>query len=631
MALRWKLLLWIGLPVLLIFLLVLGLQYRQLDAMSRAQAGERELNELMQRAASLDNDLRAIELSLTATAGVLARDAVPSTPDADADAKLRVIATELLTANPILSGIEVAREGTQAARVRLLRDGSEIRPAALERASAYVRGWSAARVADAPRYAVFSIRSEQPGNVITIRADLASRALATALSAPLTGKAVPMLLDADGRYIWHEDGQLLAADATIFEQAAQADRPGDAALARELLAGKAQVRAVQSSTLANEPALILNAPVRSAGWTLLAVLPQRELSPANLASIRNTALLMLVGLVGVLIIIWFASRRVTRPLSELARQSELLLPGDPFEPAVAAAPRVDSSRVTLQLDMISRNVREAKDRIADETARREMAEGELRVARRMQESLLPTPLSPEALQPFRISLHAINVPAIEVAGDFFDHFTDSHGRLIICIADVSGKGASAAMLMAVARTALRGAVDAASGPADIIRTINRVLIDTTHDIASFVTMLVLVIERDGSMKYANAGHPPAICVRASAKAMEVAPATGTVVGIMLEEDVLATEAELDLPADWTHLVLVTDGVLEATQGGVDREDARGQRRVMFGSQRLQHLVAAAPGASARVLSNMVVDAIKRFEGATRSDDVTVLVLARERA
>ncbi|MFY7895799.1 MAG: SpoIIE family protein phosphatase, partial [Phycisphaerales bacterium] len=71
------------------------------------------------------------------------------------------------------------------------------------------------------------------------------------------------------------------------------------------------------------------------------------------------------------------------------------------------------------------------------------------------------------------------------------------------IADVSGKGASAAMLMAVTRTALRGAADGAEGPADIVRSINRFLLENTHDTVSFVTMIVLLIHRDGTMAYSN--------------------------------------------------------------------------------------------------------------------------------
>jgi sigma-B regulation protein RsbU (phosphoserine phosphatase) len=245
----------------------------------------------------------------------------------------------------------------------------------------------------------------------------------------------------------------------------------------------------------------------------------------------------------------------------------------------------------------------------------------------MQESLLPQPLAVDTLRPFGLSLHAVNLPAAEVAGDFFDHFIDARGRLVVCIADVSGKGASAAMLMAVTRTALRGAADGADGPADIVRSINRFLLENTHDTVSFVTMIVLFIHRDGTMAYSNAGHPPAICLCDQRAPLDIAPGTGTVVGIVPEDEAPAGQALLTLPADWTRLVFVTDGVLEAAQASA--RHATAQPREMFGLARLHTLLASHSRAPASEICDAIVRAVQTFEGANRGDDVTVLVIARE--
>jgi phosphoserine phosphatase RsbU/P len=627
MPLRWKLLLWIGLPVVLIYLTVLWLEYRHLRASAFEQVGARYSEALARRAGEADAELRLLQASVAATASVLAREGGD-------EESLRAAAADLLINKPLLSAVEVTREGDKLARVRLVRDGQGSRVSTMYRLPEIgPDGWTTAKTDDAWRHPLLTVRSPAPSSNagrVLVRAEIAAKTFGAALATPLVETSLPVVLDADGKYVWHFEPEVMSADITIFERAVQVNRPEITAVARDALTGNAGMQRMAVGFVTDEPYLLYHTPMRATGWTMISVVPEQELMAPVYAHVRRTAIIMLAGLAFILSAIWLMSRRVTRPLAELARQSELLRPGDAYAAPSADAPK-EVARLTLSLDAISRNVREAKDRIADEVARREVAETELRVARRMQESLLPTPMSQAALRPFGVSLHAVNVPAVEVAGDFFDHFVDARGRLVVCIADVSGKGASAAMLMAVARTALRCAADEAEGAGEIVRAINRVLLDTTHDTVSFVTMLVLLCECDGRMRYANAGHPPGVCVQRDGSVVDVAMGTGTVVGIVPDEDVLAREAELPLPADWSRLVFVTDGVLEAAQGGVDRRHAAKQQRDMFGVVRLRDALIEQPQATASEMCRAVVSAVERFEGAVRSDDVTVLVVAREGA
>lgn len=106
------------------------------------------------------------------------------------------------------------------------------------------------------------------------------------------------------------------------------------------------------------------------------------------------------------------------------------------------------------------------------------------------------------------------------------------GRLVICIADVAGKGAKAAMIMAVARTAFRAASDSSDDPGVMLRSVSRVLNQTTTDTeGSFVTMLALTIDRDGRLLYANAGHPSGVVITRDGMVASCADSTGTLVGI----------------------------------------------------------------------------------------------------
>ena len=92
--------------------------------------------------------------------------------------------------------------------------------------------------------------------------------------------------------------------------------------------------------------------------------------------------------------------------------------------------------------------------LADATARQRAVESELELARRIQASLLPRTFPPYP-QHQEFELHAINAPAKQVAGDFFDFFFTDDNTLTLVMADVSGKGAPAALFMAVTRTLIR--------------------------------------------------------------------------------------------------------------------------------------------------------------------------------
>ncbi|MFY7895800.1 MAG: hypothetical protein ACOVP8_06185, partial [Phycisphaerales bacterium] len=339
------------------------------------------------------------------------------------EAALRTSAEQLLTAAALVTEVEIARDGSQPARIRLARDGTGVRAVPLDRTPPFAAGWTTTRKTDGPRLPHYATKAVHDNITITVRATLAPRGLAASLSEVLAGQGQPSLVDADARYLWHADAKLLASDTSMLEHAVQS---GHAELVSPLQTSLTQARTagpVSAKLPANftrrEPTLFVYAPLPAAGWTAVAMVPEQAVLGPVYAHVQRTALIMLAGVALVLTAVWLTSRRLTQPLSELARQSKLLMPEANSLPTASSTAR-DASRLTLSLDMISNNVREAKMRIASETARRETAEGELRVARRMQESLLPQPLAADTLRPFGLSLHAVNLPAAEVAGDFFD-------------------------------------------------------------------------------------------------------------------------------------------------------------------------------------------------------------------
>ena len=216
------------------------------------------------------------------------------------------------------------------------------------------------------------------------------------------------------------------------------------------------------------------------------------------------------------------------------------------------------------------------------------------------------------------TLAAFTLPARSVGGDYYD-FVDLPGDEIgIAIADVSGKGIAAALLMSVVQASLRlMSVESGSSCAGLATKMNRFLYGSTagNKYATFFYAQVDPVAR--RVKFVNAGHNPPYLVRRTANGAEALQlkAGGTVLGLFPETDYEAGEVSL-CPGD--VLVAFTDGVPEALN--VQGED--------FGEQRLEALLIASLGCTADEISNRLIAAMRDWiAGAEQHDDLTFIVLA----
>jgi serine phosphatase RsbU (regulator of sigma subunit) len=213
--------------------------------------------------------------------------------------------------------------------------------------------------------------------------------------------------------------------------------------------------------------------------------------------------------------------------------------------------------------------------------------------------------------------------ARSIGGDAYDVYPAQPGRdgqLGLSIADVTGKGVTAALVMAFTRAVLRAAAYNGSGPGDALRRTNRVLV-TDARTGLFVTAFAGELDvATGRLRYASAGHEPPLLVRAAdgrVRELELPPTT--LLGAF--EDFDAPETEMDLaPGDL--LVAFTDGVTDAADA----------TRARFGDARFQAALGdvAAGGADAAVAGVLAkIDAFVAGEPA--ADDITLLAIARARA
>jgi sigma-B regulation protein RsbU (phosphoserine phosphatase) len=241
-------------------------------------------------------------------------------------------------------------------------------------------------------------------------------------------------------------------------------------------------------------------------------------------------------------------------------------------------------------------------------ARLEIQDEELQRAREIQESLLPKEIS--QLAGFEVA--TAWQPARAVGGDYFDVLKLGENRLAICIADVSGKGVPAALLMANVQASLRASVRDMDSPARVCSIINGMLCES---IAAdrFVTFICGVLDADTrSFRYCNAGHPYPILV--SSGAIRRLDQGGAVLGVFPAWAYQNSSVDLS-PGD--RLLLFTDGITEA-------EGPQGEE---FGMEKVAAFARAHAADSAATMNQQLLAQVTQFCGAHFLDDATLLVLA----
>lgn len=238
---------------------------------------------------------------------------------------------------------------------------------------------------------------------------------------------------------------------------------------------------------------------------------------------------------------------------------------------------------------------------------KERLEGELSLARQIQARLLPgeTPRVP------RTELAGLSVPARQVGGDYYDVLNLPDGRAAFIVADVSGKGVPAALLMSSFRAALLSQRVEAHGPGETLSRLNRFLHRSVEP-GRFVTAFLGVLNPDtGEVVYSNAGHDPPHWARPNGDTTLLREG-GLVLGLF--GDSVYAEASVTLePGDL--LALFTDGVTEA----------QNEFEEFWGEERFAELVRGHAEKSCRRLSQEVLEEVRAFSGDHgQSDDITLL-------
>ena len=265
----------------------------------------------------------------------------------------------------------------------------------------------------------------------------------------------------------------------------------------------------------------------------------------------------------------------------------------------------------LQVDMLKAVAAQAaaaieNARLTADAIESERLERQVRMAADVQQRMLPQ----QAPRVPGVELASVYVPTHELGGDFYDFITLPDQNLGLVVADVSGKGVPASLIMASVRAALRAQVDNLYYLYEVMHRLNLMLHRDTKP-AEFVTLFYGVLDAaNRRLTYCNAGHPPPMLLRRG-EVTEL-DSDNMVLGINPEERY--KQSVLELKRD-DVLLLFTDGLC----------DAMNFQGETFGKDRVRQALQASSG-SAEVIAQNVLWHMRRFAGLTkRTDDVTMVV------
>ena len=265
-------------------------------------------------------------------------------------------------------------------------------------------------------------------------------------------------------------------------------------------------------------------------------------------------------------------------------------------------------RMGVRLRKAHNDLKTAYDQLEETTSAKERMESELRIARDIQMSMVPSVFpNVEGLD-----MYASMIPAKEVGGDLYN-FLWKGDMLYFCIGDVSGKGVPASLFMAIVTRGFRTLALTGRTPAEIATRLNSELTESNEE-GMFVTMFICMYDlKQGRIEYCNAGHNPPVIGNAEGQYafLDVKEANAP---IGLWPDLEYVGEEMDLPSGGMML-LYTDGLNEA-------ENARQEQ---FGEDRIINILTSRPSSNAQGIIEALEAEVARFrDGAEPNDDLTML-------
>lgn len=424
------------------------------------------------------------------------------------------------------------------------------------------------------------------------------------------------LLTASGRLIAHPQQGLLSEQD--LKTMIKASDDGNLRMLERLMVDSNDELAVLTDPFLGQPSWVVSSRIEATGATLLIVLPLQEIM-RPVTRLKQKMLLAAVLIIAItLTIILALAANITAPLTRLVDQAEHFAAGRLDRRLPEDTGPVETRHLAHAFNNMGAAIQRNIEEVRSATAEKERYHKELQIAAEIQKGILPHRFPPFADLEARLDLAGLTRPAREVGGDYYDFFRLSRDRIGIVVADVSDKGAAAALFMAITHTLVREVAQRRVPPAEVLRRINRTLADENPS-GMFVTLVYGEYHSDtGHLRLVNAGHNPPLLLRADGGMQIVMAKPRLPLGAMPDTRYETLELRLE-PGD--SILLYSDGITEACNS--EQEE--------WGLGRLQKVLGKLQG-DMRTVARELLARVDAFRGdAEQHDDITLLLLQRQPA
>lgn len=346
--------------------------------------------------------------------------------------------------------------------------------------------------------------------------------------------------------------------------------------------------------LNNGLVLIVNVPL----WELF------HASVHHLSVLLTVLLICTLTIVGILFLV--LRRNINEPISKLTGIARRISQGD-WDETIQLDKPSELAQLAAAFNKMKTDIKTHLTALAKISGEKEKLESELAIAKDIQSSALPTDFP----QGENFQLIASMTPAREVGGDFYDFFPIDDKHYAFVIADVSGKGITAALYMMSAKTAIKNMLQAGYSIEDAVNKANNTLCD--NQAGMFVTAFIGILNlENGQVQYVNAGHCPPLH-KTGNNYEYIKINRNIILGVKFD---YKYESKMFVLQNHDRLFLYTDGITEA----------QNENYKMFGEERL-HKALNQKELNLSATLDHVYKSIKKFvKKAPQSDDITMLIL-----
>ena len=415
-----------------------------------------------------------------------------------------------------------------------------------------------------------------------------------------------IMIGRGGTYFVHPDSTKITRQ-TIFTQTLENPDTAMVSLGHAMQRGEEGVREMHIN---GEHCYVFYKPLGKTGCSMAIVCPESDIF-GGFDRLRRTV--MAIVCVGLLLMLYFFIRIITRelsPLRRLAREAETIASGQ-FDTQLPDFERTDEiGQLSHSFGNMQQSLVRYIEELKDTTAQKASIESELNVANSIQMSMLPN------VFPDRegLDMYASMTPAKEVGGDLYGYLLKDD-NLYFCLGDVSGKGVPASLFMAQVTRLFRTLANQQLSPSDICTHMNDALSGDENPTNMFVTLFVGMVDlTSGHLSFCNAGHNPPVIGGGEHHGdfLEMKPnfPIGVLPGLEFEgEEIESIKGRA--------LFIYTDGLNEAE----NREHEQ------FGDERLLDILRNTHFDSARrVIETLAAEVEKHRDGADPNDDLTMMCL-----